>query len=248
MQVPVQLPMDGVWTTFTIVTVVVFVSFPAANEDKDTQKSCPADMVLVPESKSCIDRYEWPNKKGESPLVGATATQSIWDKKKGIQMDAESLCASVGKRMCQLNEWVSSCKGKGGTDYPFGRKLPKKRPEPEDAPCNYTQWFKKPDYRKVFIRDPEEMSRLNQSDKSGDRGCVSGGGAEDMMGNVEEWIHCPSWLSSNCTGKGTDKVCYCLAGRYWSAPATCDKVIVSHAPVYHDYETGFRCCSSLNSD
>lgn len=204
-------------------------------------------MVEVPGSDSCIDRYEWPNKAGKKPAVGITATRSPWDKKAGITMDAESLCASVGKRMCRLDEWATACRGKGGTDYPFGRKLPKRKPRPDDAPCNYAQWFKKPDYGKVFTRDPDEMARLDQSDRSGVRGCVSGSGAEDMMGNVEEWIRCPGWYSPNCSGSGKDKVCYCLAGRYWSAPVKCSQVITGHAPTYHDYESGTRCCFDLDA-
>jgi len=156
-------------------------------------------------------------------------------------MDAESLCASVGKRMCELEEWVPSCRGKGGTDYPFGRKLPKRRPSAKDAPCNYAQWFREPDEMRVWERDPDEMARLDQSDPAGARGCVSGGGAEDMMGNAEEWIRCPSWMSSNCSGGA----CYCLAGRYWSDAVPCQKMVAGHDPSWHYYETGFRCCSDL---
>lgn len=215
--------------------------FPILLNSEGAEKSCPDDMVFTYGKKSCIDKYEWPNKKGEKPLLGLSATASTEDTKKGLVLNAKDLCASVGKRMCSLDEWVSSCKGKGGTDYPFGRKLPKKKPKPEKAECNYAQNFKKPDEYKVWLRDEEEMERLNQSDVSGNRGCVSRTGAEDMMGNAEEWITCPSWLSSNCI----DKICYCLAGRYWSDPAVCSKVVSSHAPDWHYYETSSRCCKSI---
>lgn len=213
-----------------------------------TATLCPADMVLVRATKTCMDRFEWPNRAGERPLLGVTAVRSSEDQRRGVTMDAESLCASVGKRMCRLEEWVPACRGRGGTDYPFGRKLPKKKPPADEAPCNYAQQFLKPDERKVWGRDPGEMARLDQSDPSGARGCVSGSGAEDMMGNAEEWIRCPAWMSSQCVKEAGKKTCYCLAGRYWSDPAPCTKVIAGHAPDWHYYESGTRCCSDLHAD
>ena len=206
---------------------------------------CPDDMVYAEKAEVCVDRYEWPNIEGSKPAIAMTAIRSPWDEDETT--NAEALCKSVGKRLCEMTEWVTACKGKGGTDYPFGRKLPNKRPAAEDAPCNYAQWYKAPDGRKVFKRDRDELARLNQSDPAGERGCVSGSKAEDMMGNVEEWVTCPTWMSrsgDNCRGEGDDKVCYCLAGRYWSAPVKCHEMIAGHDPAWHDYETGFRCCLS----
>lgn len=208
---------------------------------------CPSDMVLV--EVTCVDRYEWPNKKGARPAVAMSAVPSIFDKDK-TSHNAEALCKSVGKRMCEMGEWVSACRGKKKADYPFGRKLPDRaRTKAKDTPCNYARWYRKPDPDKVFRRDKKELERLNQSDRSGDRAkCTSASGAQDMMGNVEEWIHCPRWMSksgANCVGskKDGDQVCYCLAGRYWSAPVKCGEMIAGHAAAYHDYETGFRCCA-----
>lgn len=207
---------------------------------------CPKDMVLVSRTQTCIDRYEWPNKAGARPQVGFTAIPSIFDKKAGRVMDTRALCKSVGKRMCRLEEWTAGCRGPKGSDYPFGSKLPRKKPKPEDAECNYAQHFKEPDEAKVFKRDPAEMERLYQADRSGIRKtCVSASGAADMMGNVEEWVECPTWTSksgTSCVGKDDEKRCYCLMGRYWSSPEPCYKIIAGHAPTYHDYETGFRCC------
>lgn len=211
--------------------------------------ACPADMVLVEATRTCVDRYEWPNVKGVRPAVAMTAVQSPWDRERGDDSrNAEALCASVGKRMCSLDEWVPACRGEGGADYPFGRELPERKPAPDDAQCNYAQhWRERDDVQKVFVRDPAYLESLNQSDPSGERGCVSASGAEDMMGNVEEWVTCPAWTSrskDNCVGDGDDMVCYCLAGRYWSGPAACDKVVVGHAATFHDYQSGTRCCKS----
>lgn len=200
---------------------------------EETHPVCPDDMVLVKSTQTCVDRYEWPNQKGVRPAVAMTGVPSTFDTDKGLTMDATRLCASIGKRPCQLDEWVDACRGPGGSDYPFGAELPRATGNPADAPCNYQQMFRKVDEMKVFLRDPEELERLNQSDLSGARGCVSGSGAEDMMGNVEEWIQCPSWLSANG---------WCLAGRYWSDGEPCNKMALGHVPTWHYYETGFRCC------
>jgi formylglycine-generating enzyme required for sulfatase activity len=194
---------------------------------------CPPDMVFIEKTGTCIDKYEWPNEKGTKPIIGATAIPSIWDKRRGMKMDATGFCHSVGKRVCSMEEWIEACKGPNGSDYPFGWKLPKYKPSPTDAPCNFAQWFKVPDEKKIWMRDPFEFERLDGRDPSGTRGCVSASGAEDMVGNVEEWVTCPLWYSN--TG-------WCLAGRYWSDAASCYKVTSGHDPTWHYYETGTRCC------
>lgn len=224
--------------------------FPLVLLGAKDSTGCPQDMVRVPKTDVCIDRFEWPNEKGVKPAVAMTSVVSLWDRKRGDRKhNAEDLCQSVGKRLCDMTEWVDACKGKRGADYPFGRKLPKKRPAAAEAPCNYAQWFiPRNGNTKIFKRDPKELARMWQGDRSGDRGCVSASGAEDMMGNVEEWVTCPRFMSrsgKNCVGTPhKDQVCYCLAGRFWSAPVKCREMIAGHAVGWHDYQTGFRCCKN----
>jgi len=212
----------------------------------DPDPECPDDMVLVKATKTCIDRYEWPNEKGVKPLVGTSAVASTYDDDRGIVMNAWDLCASVGKRMCRMDEWVPACKGRRNADYPFGRKMPDRYRTPADrTPCNYAQMFREPDEMKVWKRDAKEMERLDQSDPAGKRKCRSASGAEDMMGNAEEWIVCPDWMSysqNNCREIDGEEVCFCLAGRYWSDPVKCHKVSSGHTADWWYYETGFRCC------
>ena len=210
--------------------------------------SCPDDMVLVSPT-TCMDRFEWPNRKGEKPLVGVSAVESVYDRERGITMNAWDLCASVGKRLCTMDEWVPACKGKRGSDYPFGRKLPDRYLTPPDkAPCNYAQWFREPNELRVFNRDPHEFEQLYQADPSGSRPqCTSASGVQDMMGNAEEWIVCPDWMSrgkNNCRQIDGELVCFCLAGRYWSDAVPCHKLSSGHSADWWYYETGFRCCQS----
>ena len=116
---------------------------------------CPGDMVKVPNQDSCIDKYEWPNIKGKNPSLGLTAVASKFDKEKGVIMDAESLCASVGKRMCKYEEWIPSCKGENKSDFPFGSSLPEWNEDQDKIPCNFWRPFIKPDEYKVWLRDPD---------------------------------------------------------------------------------------------
>ena len=67
----------------------------------------PARMVTL--GAYCIDRYEWPNKKGVKPEGWLT-----WD-------EARANCESIGKRLCTSAEWERACKGLAGNRYSYGR-------------------------------------------------------------------------------------------------------------------------------
>lgn len=210
--------------------IIFLIALMAANQ-------CPDGMVKVPRHQSCIDRFEWPNVKGQKPAVGLSAIPSVWDKnRKGI-FNAKQLCENVGKRVCTMEEWIASCRGPRGSDYPFGSRLPDPLRTPADkTPCNYAQPFTDPIEKKIWERDPEEFARLDKREPSGARGCVSASGAEDMMGNVEEWVACPSYMNKNG---------WCLAGRYWSEAYKCNRMSAGHDPQWWYYQSGTRCCLSL---
>ena len=76
----------------------------------DTLAFCPGEMVLVKtgDTAFCIDRYEWPNKKGRIPRTYVSIYQAI------------DTCASVGKRLCASDEWTRACSGPEGWRYPYG--------------------------------------------------------------------------------------------------------------------------------
>lgn len=71
---------------------------------------CSSDMVQVKVGvmNFCIDRYEWPNRIGESP-------QSYISK-----YQAEDSCYSIGKRLCTSEEWAVACSGPYTWKYPYG--------------------------------------------------------------------------------------------------------------------------------
>lgn len=193
--------------------------------------SCPDDMVKVPETLTCIDRYEWPNKKGVLPLVGLSGLPEAQDS--GKMLDADSLCKSVDKRVCQIEEWISSCKDQNNSDYPWGSASPKTFTD-ANAPCNMLKPVINVNQTLIMNRNQLEFAKAFQAEPSGFRSCVSASGAEDMIGNVEEWVRCPN-----------RKYGWCLMGRFWALPKKCTDVIDVHVPRWHYYETGVRCCKDL---
>lgn len=184
-------------------------------------RACPDEMVRVPGHAVCIDRFEFPNSRGAHPYVAISALPEPRDANAHTPKDAVTLCDDTNsKRLCTRDEWIAACVMENGW-----RK----------GDCNDDKRWHQPHEAKVDRRDPEELSRLNQSEPSGAREtCVSESGAYDMRGNVEEWVRCP--------GVGTG---YCLMGRYWSEPVSCRYTVSHHVPRWHYYETGFRCCTDL---
>lgn len=72
---------------------------------------CAKDMeqVQVGEMNFCIDRYEWPNRRGAIPRSYVSLYQA---------MDS---CFSVGKRLCTVEEWAVACSGPYSWKYPYGQ-------------------------------------------------------------------------------------------------------------------------------
>lgn len=190
---------------------------------------CPADMVIAMPGV-CIDRYEWPNKKGEKPRLAQSGTQEGL----GPVENAEDFCAYYDKRTCTRREWMRACEGPGGSKYPYGQTY-------DASSCNVTKQWRSVNAAKVAARNAKELARLDQSEPSGSRDeCVSPSGAADMVGNAEEWVRCNNGQEDKFGTK------WCLVGGYWADPrSSCSYVITKHIPTWHYYETGFRCCLDL---
>lgn len=214
------------------VLLLFCVGLTLAASPADPQKlACPSDMVTA-RAGVCIDRYEWPNKKGEKPRLAQSGTQETL----GLVENAEDFCASVGKRTCTRREWVSACQGPEATKYPYGDKY-------IVGKCNVEKKWRSVNPVKVAQRSPRELARLDQSEPAGaSEECVSPAGAADMVGNAEEWVRCD---------KGQEDyralgIHWCMVGGYWADPrSSCTYVITKHAPEWWFYETSFRCCLDL---
>jgi formylglycine-generating enzyme required for sulfatase activity len=175
------------------------------------------------------------------------------------RLEAGRACERAGKRLCSANEWYAACRGAPPTTYPYGARF-------EAGRCNvgkphlltalfgdnprawkYDEHFNNPllDQQKGYLEPGGHYA-----------GCVSSYGAYDMVGNLHEWVsdRVDASLAAKLpmqdgirrrlranTGKGV------FMGGFFSTTSEhgrgCDFVTIAHEPRYHDYSTGFRCCS-----
>jgi formylglycine-generating enzyme len=168
----------------------------------------------------CVDKYEWPNKAGETPAVMKT-----W-------YEAKHACEGIGKRLCSQDEWTLACEGPEHLPYPYGQAR-------DATACNIDKPHPSVDEKALKSSNPatrdSEVERLWQGEPSGSRErCVSPFGVHDMTGNVDEW-------TVNETGKPHNSA---LKGGYWSwVRGRCRAVTAGHDESFRYYQIGFRCCS-----
>lgn len=172
----------------------------------------------------CIDRYEWPNKAGENPVVMKT-----W-------YDARDACAGAGKRLCGDTEWTVACEGQERLPYPYGY-------DRNSEACNIDKPHPDVNEKALGSSDPKvrdaEAKRLWQGEPSGSRpSCVSPFGVFDMTGNVDEWV-----VNESGTPYKSG-----LKGGYWGPVRDrCRPMTTVHAEGFSFYQIGFRCCSDVPS-
>lgn len=169
----------------------------------------------------CIDRFEYPNKLGEKPVVMKT-----W-------YEAEGACKAQGKRLCGDSEWTLACEGQERLPYPYGY-------ERNSQACNIDKPH--PDVNEAAMANPltrdAEVARLWQGENSGSReSCVSPYGAMDMTGNVDEWVVNESGMPYKSG----------LKGGYWGPVRDrCRPMTTAHYEQFVFYQIGFRCCADAN--
>jgi formylglycine-generating enzyme len=174
----------------------------------------------------CVDRYEWPNKAGATPV-----TMTSW-------YDAKASCETSGKRLCSDTEWTLSCEGQDRRPYPYGDGYAR-----DDQACNIDKPYILPSAGRMF--DPrtsaDELARLDQREPSGTRNsCVSPYGVRDMVGNVDEWV-----VNVSQAGKPYQSG---LKGGYWGPVRTrCRPMTTAHNETFRYYQIGFRCCGEAHA-
>ncbi len=74
--------------------------------------ACPDNMepVLYNNLRFCIDKYEWPNKRGVIPASYIN------------KYEADDSCRAIGKRLCDATEWEVACGGSASYNYPYGNE------------------------------------------------------------------------------------------------------------------------------
>ena len=186
---------------------------------------CPVGMVMIDrkDHSYCIDQYEFPNQAGVCPVAALTAYEAV------------NLCASVGKRICEYNEWHQACLGKEHFLYSYG---PVHRDYCNDHALGYIQ----PQWYRMFPLWSWKLyaKGLYRGVPSGSEPlCKSDEGVYEMLGNVREWTHDPNSMYG-----------YVVPSGYWFGTMqglpTCNFRIQEHAPGFASYEFGTRCCKSLD--
>lgn len=171
----------------------------------------------------CMDRYEWPNKKGELPALLVS-----WG-------DAKKLCEDQGKRLCMEAEFNFACEGEAMLPYTYGYvrdatacNIDKPYRKREKSLKKYERCMKKPECK-------AELERLDQRLPTGSMPrCVSPFGVYDLNGNINEWVERPKQKYPNRSG---------LKGGWWGpVRGRCRPTVGFHKEDDYGYEEGFRCC------
>ncbi len=168
----------------------------------------------------CIDRFEYPNKKGAMATV-----MNSW-------LGARKQCSDLGKRLCTDAEWTLACEGPERLAFPYGYVR-------DSEACAIDKASPKVNERRLFWKQSqaEEVHRLDQREPSGQRQrCVSAWGVHDLTGNVDEWVVNESGRPYRSSLKGGNW------GEYRNA---CRPTTRGHDEGFYYYQTGFRCCSDM---
>jgi formylglycine-generating enzyme required for sulfatase activity len=209
----------------------------------------------------CIDRWEaslelsaggvntpWPGNRvidGDSRRFFALSAPGVKPQGYISGRQAAQACLNSGKRLCSEREWRTACRGSANTRYPYGDARKPNR-------CN--DRFKVLDRHPVvrlfdevaardtprsemwnlpWMNDPRLHQMPDSVAASGEfPECTNDYGVYDMVGNLHEWL---------LDEKGS------FAGGFfmdtYQNGEGCEYRTRAHSFDYHDYSTGFRCCS-----
>ena len=172
------------------------------------------------ELRFCIDKFEYPNRKGVVPAVLVSFEE------------AERVCAVDEKRLCTFREWSFACEGESLLPYPTGL-------ERSSGACH---WDIGAEAHVTPSRGPTVAARLGSQDRRAPSGaaaaCQSPFGVFDMGGNVAEWTNDP------VLSKTRDPFGSVIAGGDWGrGPNICRARDDAHPPPHRAAMLGFRCCS-----
>ncbi|MFO0570738.1 MAG: SUMF1/EgtB/PvdO family nonheme iron enzyme [Polyangiaceae bacterium] len=215
---------------------------------------CPPEMVRI--DAFCVDRWEAHvvelgqdgSELTHSPYlvipdgvsIRAKSAEAVVPQGYISQLQATEACENAGKRLCDAAEFVLACRGIDANDYyPYGGQTH------EPGACNEGKGSAVALFHgsdpSLWTYDDFNDPALNMWDGglalTGEfTECVSPFGVHDCVGNLHEWG------SDAPDPKGHGRF---RGGFYGDAEYNghgCLYVTSAHAPSYHDYSTGFRCC------
>ncbi|MBE7480296.1 MAG: SUMF1/EgtB/PvdO family nonheme iron enzyme [Polyangiaceae bacterium] len=222
---------------------------PDAQAPPAQKQPCPEGMALI-DGRFCIDRWEastrGPDGREHSPHHAVGPLKVRAESRSGVLPQAyisaeegDAACRRAGKYLCTTQEWQDACMGvkRPYRVYPYGMEY-------EKGACNVARRLHpvvrihgKYQHDSVILNDP----KLNQLDetvaKTGEfADCVTPEGVFDLQGNLLEWTQ-------------GDKKALLMGGHYVEAKLHgkgCRYVTAGHGAEYHDFTTGFRCCTKAD--
>jgi formylglycine-generating enzyme required for sulfatase activity len=203
-------------------------SNPAAGESMCVAYDSASSCSRKTHARFCIDTFEYPNAKGELPVV-----------MKDLR-EAQHLCAAKGKRLCTESEWTTACEGKSFKPYPYGFTK-------DDTTCRGDEKYIEPHTKDLESTDlatrASEAQRLWQGSPSGAYPqCVSEYGVYDMSGNVDEIAAADLQVEAESMPEVV------TMGGSWlkSSAKECRPGNHTHRNGYAYYDAGFRCCAEAD--
>lgn len=186
---------------------------------------CLSDKVHM---HYCIDKYEWPNKKGERPRDWMT------------YFDAKRATAEVGKRLCTHKEWTLAAEGPNMHPLPYGDGYHR-----DKTKCNFDN--KNPGIDVFQSKSPndEASRRLREMlVPSGSMDCVSDFGVHDMAGNIDEFV--VNEGGTTCINKTTGNcISGMMGGHIWHVRNASRPMTTAHGEGFGWYESGTRACKDI---
>ncbi len=239
-------------TAVALGAALVGLGLPPAAAQGKRVAACPADMVSV-RGETCVDRYEayvvellaGGKERAHSPLEPVAGLRVKAMNKKGAlpqayisRDEAQAACENAGKRLCTDDEWLTACRGKRPTAWPYGKERVVGRCN-DHGTSSFNLVFGSDgqpplpsEYTFEHLNDPRLNAMPGTLARAGSHAkCKSGFQVFDMVGNLHEWT---------AASAGTF-----LGGYYLDVEQHgpgCEYRTTAHHAKYHDYSTGFRCC------
>ncbi len=168
---PEMVPVDGRFCIDKFESVLMEHADCTGNSYGQQEDNYPAgfpdevDCPISAEDWFCSDSEE---DYLETVPVYACSSKGVIPSRFITWFQARKACMNVGKLLCEETDWVQSCEGPNGKNYPYGNEYVKNA-------C----WDNTSDNGGYPSGPTLTGSKLN---------CLSDYGAFDLLGNVSEWI------------------------------------------------------------